>query len=580
MTIMKKAWLLLLLLGVFTAWSCLKEAEPSDAASGSGSINLRLDSGKAITLQSKATDLQEGLEFTNVLVILVNNSGNVVAKEYVEEDPAVTQDVISFTGLLPGNYQVYAYANINATEWQRVGELISAREQSVGINDSFAAFADRELATLTGSDVPSDPSTSMLLTGHKEVLVGLTTVDETIDLLRPVVRFKVIVRNHTNFPVSVDELQFSHFNPDRAYLIGHPDGSGVPAVPAEVNYRAMPAFGTSAGDVDAVAADTDVLVYQRLIYENAYSSVYKIYATLTLDRSPSMSNLQLSLGDHPFGAIDVHTLNSMDEGEEVDVLVTNPQINPRSGRLFAYIGPQNYLAWESAGYSNFAGYLERAQAIYDESTEYTYPGYNLSSHGYAAWNGVKTDDGIHTPYLKEDNLFDYTGAQAQYYHRLYKSGGLFTLEGLGVSSGSKGTVLATSISGMRLEEGKVVSGKNPPDLGGKLVRFINDSNGKYLQSNTNYDANVPKQQHSTLLWVDGGTHQDRQFMLFGKYKSGGPLKRILKDNNKEVPLTYMARNEEINVVINVYYSDQDAELRFEVDNSTWKDPTSSSHTFN
>ena len=134
MTIMKKAWLLLLLLGVFTAWSCLKEAEPSDAASGSGSINLRLDSGKAITLQSKATDLQEGLEFTNVLVILVNNSGNVVAKEYVEEDPAVTQDVISFTGLLPGNYQVYAYANINATEWQTVGEMISAREQSVIFN--------------------------------------------------------------------------------------------------------------------------------------------------------------------------------------------------------------------------------------------------------------------------------------------------------------------------------------------------------------------------------------------------------------------------------------------------------------
>ena len=68
-------------------------------------------------------------------------------------------------------------------------------------------------------------------------------------------------------------------------------------------------------------------------------------------------------------------------------------------------------------------------------------------------------------------------------------------------------------------------------------------------------------------------------MLFGKYLKGGPLKRILKDNNKEVPLTYMARNEEINVVINVYYSDTEGTLDFVVDNSTWKTATTVTHIF-
>ena len=104
----------------------------------------------------------------------------------------------------------------------------------------------------------------------------------------------------------------------------------------------------------------------------------------------------------------------------------------------------------------------------------------------------------------------------------------------------------------------------------------------YLQANTNYNANVPKQKESNFMWVSGGTNQDRQFMLFGKYMSGGILKRILKDNNKEVPLTYMARNEEINVVINVYYADQAGEITFVVDNSHWTGAgtTTSSHTFN
>ena len=56
----------------------------------------------------------------------------------------------------------------------------------------------------------------------------------------------------------------------------------------------------------------------------------------------------------------------------------------------------------------------------------------------------------------------------------------------------------------------------------------------------------------------------------------------MEENKKEVPLTYMARNEEINVILNVFYADQDGSLVFEVDNDHWTDEnaTSSSHTFN
>ena len=571
---MRKVLSITLLLGVFTAWSCLKEVEPAEVALGSGSIELRLNSEKAITLQTKATDLEEGLKFDNVLVVLVNNSGNVVAKEYKDEVSPVANDVISFDSLLPGSYHIYAYANIDADAWQS-SDLISSQEQGLAIGASFSSFVDRELATLTGTDVPSDPSGSMLLTGHKEIPVGLARVSETLDLLRPVVRFKVTVRNHTQFPVSVNDLRFGRFNPNKAFLLDHFDESGVPSVPADVTYRPMPAFGTSAGDDDSVAAEAEEVIYQRLMYENAYSGVYKIYATLGLDRSSEpLPNLELSLGDNPFGIIDYETLSNMDEGEQVDVLVTNPQISVRSGRIFTYISANNYMAWESAGYENYDGYFSRAEAIYNQVASYSYTRYSESStDGYSAWDGISADP-------KEDNSFDYTGARARYFHTLSKSGGLYTIDGLAINNANTGTVTGNSMSGLQIEAGAVVSNKNPSDVKGKLVRFINSSDGQYLKANTNYVSNKPKQKESNLRFEAQGTHQDRQFMLFGKYKAGGKMKRILKDNNKEVPLTYMARNEEINVVLNVYYSDQTGELNFVVDNSTWSTATTSEHTFN
>lgn len=592
----RKALLIALALSTLFVCSCIKEQAQGQLPDGYGGISLRLDSGSALRLETKtdAEDLAEGLRFNNVLVILENSShkvAGIVYKAYpyvpgvddlqdAEGESSVTEDVIHFDHLLPGTYNIYAYANIDASVWQDGSALISAQEKVLSVGDDFLSFVDRELSSLTaaGSDVPDDPSTSMLLTGKvSSVPVGLNVVDASVDLLRPVVRFRVTVRNHTAFPVTVNDLHFTKFNPDKAYLLDHFDASGVPTLPGGVTYREMPAFDTSAGDDSSVAEDSEEVIYQRLIYENAYPGAYKVYTTLTLNRSSEgLSSLELSLGDNPFGVIDYTTLIEMDEGEEVDVLVTNPQINPRSGRIFTHISADNHMAWESAGYSRYNDYLTRALAIYNEESPYTYSEYtNPNTQGYAAWDGISA-----TP--QETNTFDYSGKRAQYFHTLSKSGGQFTLSGLGVNNKAKnGTVTGNSITGIRIESGTVTSGKNPEDVDGKLVRF-KSSTGQYIQSNTNYDANVAKQKESNFLWQNGGTHQDRQLMLFGKYLTGGALKRILKDNNKEVPLTYMARNEEINVVINVYYSDQEGTITFEVDNSTWDNDgaTTSEHTFN
>ena len=577
---MRKVLSIILLLGVLTAWSCHKEVEPVGATLGSGSIELRLNSEKAITFQTKATDLEEGLKFNNVLVVLVNNGGKVVAKEYKDEVSPVTDDVISFDSLLPGTYHVYAYANIDATAWQ--SGSISSQEQGLAIGASFSSFVDRELATLTGTDVPSDPSTSMLLTGHKEISVGLTRVSETLNLLRPVVRFKVTVRNHTQFPVSVNDLRFGRFNPDKSYLLDHFDESGVPSVPADVSYRAMPSFDTSVGDDNSVAPEAEEVIYQRLMYENAYSGVYKIFATLELDRtSESLANLVLSLGDRPFDPIDYETLSSMDEGEQVDVLVTNPQTSARSGRILCNISSDNNMVWESAGYANYNLFYSRALAIWNEDSDYDYSTYYsyTNANGYSGWDGLNASDGSQATH------FNYTGARSRYFHTLTKSNGTYSITGLALqknNSNDNGKCL-TEFSGFEIEKGvsykKNNSWKNPEDMTNYLVRFKKNTN-QYIQCDAIWSETKPDKKTNLKLFADNQANGDRQFALFGKYMSGGKMKRILKENNKEVPLTYMARNEEINVVLNVYYSDQTGELDFVVDNSTWSTATTSTHTFN
>jgi hypothetical protein len=146
----------------------------------------------------------------------------------------------------------------------------------------------------------------------------------------------------------------------------------------------------------------------------------------------------------------------------------------------------------------------------------------------------------------------------------------------------------TSLDGVNIVAGQWISGRFPDTMSDKpFVRFT--KGGKNLKSDFAYVNNYNTQfeaaaKVSKLVWETKSDH-DYQFILFGYYKpddSRSPLKRILKENNKEVPLTYMARNEDINIVINVFYADQEGSITFLVDNSTWDDEhsTTSDHTFN
>ena len=595
---MKKAasYIPLLIAILLCALSCGREERfGAGPDSGFGAIELRLDSGGAIRVETKtlADSLKDGFFFNNVLVVLTDNDCKVVGSVYkaypyvpgvsdlqdAVAETSVMEDVIHFEHLLPGNYQVYAYANIDETDWQ--DSAISANEKLVSPGDDFTPFLERELLSLNSSDtsVPGNPSTKMLLTGQKTIPVGLSVATETVDLLRPVVRVKVTVKNNTPFPVKVDTLFFSGFNPDKAYLLDHRGSSGVPVVPDGVTYRELPAYPILSASPTTVRANSDSLVYKTLVYENAATLPYEICAVFSMDRSSeSLTPLSVSLGKvGSFGPVTYSYLNSMPVGNYVDVLVINPRITTRAGRLYYGIGA-NGTAWESCGYEHYDGFLTRARAIYNEEaytyTEFGGNGVWTNTYGQAGWTGNNSDN------PKYDNFFDYrNGVGASRFRRITKNGANnYSIDSLSTNIGTE-----TSIDGVNIVQGVYpTAGRFPDDLDGSLlVRFT--KNNKNLKSDFVYNNNNANQAKFTKLVWDTQNNHDHQFILFGKPDdSGAPLKRILKENSKEVPLTYMSRNEDINIVINVFYADQEGSINFLVDNTTWDDEhsTTSDHTFN
>ena len=396
------------------------------------------------------------------------------------------------------------------------------------------------------------------------------------------VRLKVYVNNNTPYSVKVDTLFFSHFNPDKAYLISHCDESGIPSVPAGVNYGALPAYPILTDPLNPSAPPALVTVppssspsyleeypvYETFLYENVSPNPYKVFAKLTLDPGGS-AHKQMSLGQREFGIIDYDSLSAMDDGEEVDVLVFNPQKSVRSGRLLGSINSTTrQISWESAGYDNYSGFYGRADAVNEGDATYDYSSrYSWSNaNGYSSWDGVAADGSTATSFSYN------SGKNVQFFHRLVKSSGKFTLYGLAINPASE-----NSIPNMILEKGKK-NAKIADGTDNYLVKFKNAS-GKNLVSDVNWSQTVPDKV-TYVKFDTASDNQDRQFMLFGRYCAGGMLKRILKESHKEVPLTYMSRNEDIKLVINVFFADQEATLNFDVDNSTWETMTESSHAFN
>lgn len=216
----------------------------------------------------------DGGGMEDLTLVVVNPHGEVAAIQQLTALSGDEQKVkeVVFYNLDIGNHTIYAYANTERSYLTEGKNFLA----SLNEGDAFgAAQRDALFTTRTGTSAPeTDPSKPLLLTAKQDVTIELGTTSVSIVMVRPIVRFEVVLNNHAAVPMTVTNLSMSAFNPSTGYLLPH---GGV--LPASVTYRNLPSYDSYTEGSDLVVpANAEQTIYCTELFENRASSY-----TLNLD---------------------------------------------------------------------------------------------------------------------------------------------------------------------------------------------------------------------------------------------------------------------------------------------------------
>lgn len=531
-----------------------------DGGDGQGDLVLCLS---ADGIGTKADDSSpDGDKYHNVLVVIADNNGKVVDKVFKSypcltpgpnqdavDASSVENDRIYFRGLRVGYYQVYAYANLDATAWQQtdVSSLTTVEEIVAKLTADGAAThlnSDREMLSLSGTDTPPYPGTSgttpwMLLTGHDKLYVGVDENIGTVVLSRPVVQFNVVVDNHTPFPIRVKELYFNDFNAPSSYLFARTDASGHPVIP-DGEYRSLPSLGSPF----PVGSQEQQTVYSVLLYENRLGQDYRMFATVEfaeadgsivsdggaplVDPDDNTKPLSKNLISSSVRRIPYEEIRDLDR--EMNVMAITP--NTTNGVILGYLySPQQAkFLYEPATYNFEDSFRSKVTSLLNNQEIGNYYQLTLS----------KDSDGRY--HLKKGSHEFFTG---------------FT---------------GSSANGLFLKEGSVTT--NYPisqEFTGSLCRF------------TETNANTAKSLYfldGALSLASGSTNYgNRMWVFYEIHPEGTVLKLIDRESSRVSTLTQMVRGQKLTAVMNIYYESASGEFTFGLDNVYWEEGHNPKHTF-
>ena len=299
-----------------------------------GSLTLHFSSAELATKGAEDGDL-----FNNLFVVVA--TGNATSGYTVVDKKKVTGvNVVEFQSLsMTPTYEVFSFGNIDLSSWDN--------------NEDVAANALANANNVLSSDgkllIPGEAtartiaaSGAMLLTAHQQFKISPTEASAEVKLLRPVVRIKMEVRNHTQMDVSVTGLHFSAFKPEKTFLWEQWNATGVPTVPSDPNYTAI-----SFSDLN-IPATTIVKSLPTIdLYENA-ASEYRLFGTVALAGSGSKT-IQDEKGNEgtPLRKIDNDThqvtpITFMRRNQQIEI-VLNIYYNAMQGQLEFVVTP-----WTSA----------------------------------------------------------------------------------------------------------------------------------------------------------------------------------------------------------------------------------------
>ncbi|MBO5234346.1 MAG: hypothetical protein J6B27_01370, partial [Alistipes sp.] len=234
-------------------------------------------------------DIFNGGGMEDLTLVLVNSMGYISEIQQILSLTGEEQRIksVTFVNLDVGNYMLYAYANTERSLLSEVRDMLATLE----VGDSFdSSRYDALFTALTNRETPTLDSTNpLLLTASKALSVGVENSSTTIDMLRPIVWFEVRLFNHSDYPMQVDDVSFSNFNPSTSYILSK-DG----AIPSSVTYRGLPLYTTYSGGEDVVVpAATESCIYETALFENRAPS-YTMSLTLKVGSTQLVTATSIS----------------------------------------------------------------------------------------------------------------------------------------------------------------------------------------------------------------------------------------------------------------------------------------------
>ena len=505
-------WFIVLLL----ALACNRESRPGIIPDGAGSLILNIGSS------TKAGTATDGDKMNNLHVWITDKSDVVLRyaawtgsdTELVAMDASHAAATVSISNINRGEYNIYIIANAPSSfTFPAVGNTIG---------DTFKKFV---LNLPDGSKVPDFGTGGMPLTLISSVEISPGKNVLNAELVRVCGRLRVSVRNHTaGRNIFLQSVKLGARNPDRGYLF-HQDGH---AVPDGTTYGEFVSINNAEEAVvrDYIAPGTMETVIDQYIFETGLDAV---------------ANMSLSFSGGIFAQ---NTVSAVVQAAKMDVYSPGTEF---AGFYENNIKSADYFIIRNCGANYFLRSNGSGMKQYYHNTVEELLATNEVERYFWSFD-VASYIGVSSGYGRSDvnsikNVFE-----GKYINISTTEYAPVTL-----SSTEQALIVGTQPLGMLIRNGdyKIYCSYTTGD----------DVKSKINQADQNlvYWKMIPvtKTQEDVLTF----TGAEKDF-----HKNVSSIDYI-DDFGISVPLTDICRNEDVNVIINVFYNPEYASVYFEV--SAW-----------
>ena len=506
-------WTVILLL----TFACKKENSPEVIQDGTGSLVLNIGSS------TKAGTAADGDKMNNLHVWVTDKSDVVVRytswtgndTDLVTMDASLAAATVSISNINRGEYNIYIIANAPSS-------LSSLPAVGNTIGDTFKKFV---LNLPDGSLKPDFGTGGMPLTLISSVSISPGKNVLNAELVRVCGRIRVSVRNHTTSKnIFLQSVKLGALNPDRGYLFQQ-DGH---AVPAGNTYGEFVSIDNAEGTTvtSYIKPGTMETVIDQYIFETGLDAV---------------ANMSLSFSGGIFAQ---NTVSAVVKAAKMDVYSPGAEFagfyknNIASADYFIIrnSGANYFLRSNGSGMKQYYHNTVEELLATNEVERYFWT-FDVASYiGESSGYGASTVNSIQSV------------SEKKYINISSTDNALVTL-----SATPQSLIIGTQDHGMLIRNGdyKIYCSYTTGD----------DVRSKINQANQNlvYWKMIPVTKTQADVLTFQGAEKD-----FHKNVSSIDY---IDDFGISVPLTDICRNEDVNVIINVFYNPEYASVYFEV--SAW-----------